>query len=89
MRSLARIVLAVGLAVSGPALADKPADASYKEGLAYKQQGKTDEAIKALEEAVATNPKHGLAWASLMPRNSTMMSSRRNDTDRAVWAFSP
>ena len=65
MRKLARFALVLGLAISGPAFADKSADASYKEGLAYKAEGKTDEAIKVLEEAVATNPKHGMAWALL------------------------
>ena len=49
----------------GPAFADKDADAYYKEGLAYKQEGKVDEAIESLQQAVAQNPKHGMAWASL------------------------
>ena len=60
----ARIAVVLAL-VSAPAFADKSADASYKEGLAYKTEGKNDEAIKAMEEAVAANPKHGMAWAAL------------------------
>ena len=28
-------------------------------------EGKVDQAIKSLEQAVAQNPKHGMAWASL------------------------
>ncbi len=62
-RGLVAIAIAVGLA--GTAYADKSADASYKEGLAYKEQGKVDEAISAMKAAVAANPKHGMAWASL------------------------
>jgi Flp pilus assembly protein TadD len=65
MRGLNAIVFAVASLFAVPAFADKDADASYKEGLAYKQEGKIDEAIKALQEAVSTNPKHGMAWASL------------------------
>src|SRR5215208_5875969 len=65
MRALASLVIAFGLLFSGPALADKTADTYYKEGLAYKQQGKVDNAIEALSQAVAKNPKHGMAWASL------------------------
>jgi tetratricopeptide (TPR) repeat protein len=62
-RALSALLLTFALAT--PALADKTADASYKEGLAYKEQGKIDEAIAAMQEAVANNPKHGMAWASL------------------------
>ena len=59
-------VFALLLAFAVTAHADgKPADASYKEGLAYKQQGKVDEAIASMQAAVATNPNHGMAWASL------------------------
>lgn len=65
MRGLTAIVFAVASLFAVPAFADKDADASYKEGLAYKQEGKIDQAIKALQQAVATNPKHGMAWASL------------------------
>ena len=65
MRALASLVIAVGLLISGPAFADKNADAHYKEGLAYKLEGKVDKAIEALQAAVAQNPKHGMAWASL------------------------
>ena len=62
---VATIALVVALSSAGVAFADKGADAYYKEGLAFKQQGKTEDAIKSLEAAVAANPKHGQAWASL------------------------
>jgi tetratricopeptide (TPR) repeat protein len=65
MRALTAICFAVAYLFAVPALADKDADAYYKEGLAYKQEGKIDQAIKSLEQAVANNPKHGMAWASL------------------------
>src|SRR5690242_20191058 len=64
MRALAAITFAASLLLGSPAFADK-ADAAYKAGLEYKQKGKIDEAIKALQDAVAANPKHGMAWASL------------------------
>ena len=57
MRALACLCCCDCLLLSGPALADKNADAYYKEGLAYKQEGKVDEAIKALESAVAAEPQ--------------------------------
>src|SRR5512135_3562741 len=63
-----RIMRAIALvmALSATAYADgKPADASYKEGLAYKQEGKVDEAIASMQAAVNANPNHGMAWASL------------------------
>src|SRR5689334_12973966 len=63
MRVALAIVIVLGM--GSVAFADKNADASYKEGLALKMQGKVDEAIKAMEDAVAANPKHGMAWASL------------------------
>ena len=56
--------VAAGLGIPGAALAED-ADAFYKEGIAYKQQGKIDEAIKAFEEAVAEQPeaRHGVGVA--------------------------
>ena len=51
MRALAAIVFVVGLLLTGPALADKAADAYYKEGVAYKMEGKTDQAISSLDPA--------------------------------------
>src|SRR3569623_235023 len=65
MRGLAAIPFAVAMLLAAPAFADKDADAYYKEGLAYKQEGKIDEAIKARSAAVAQNPRHGMAWAAL------------------------
>src|SRR5690349_19349859 len=64
MRALAAFVI-VCVAATGSAFAGKDADASYKEGLAYKQEGKLDEAIDAMQAAVAANPRHGMAWAAL------------------------
>ena len=67
MRSPIRILITFLLVVGIPsiAFADGEADAQYKQGLAFKQQGKVDDAIGAFEKAVAANPKHGMAWASL------------------------
>ena len=66
MSHLARILLAVGLVLAvAPAAHAEDADAFYKQGLAYKQEGKAEQAIEALERAVAANPKHYMAWASL------------------------
>src|SRR5436853_6726970 len=63
---LARILFALGTLVAVPTASfAEDADAYYKQGLAYKQQGKNDDAISALEKAVAANPKHGMAWSSL------------------------
>ncbi len=65
MQPLLRILF-VALCVLVPARAfAEDADALYRQGLALKEQGKNDEAIKKLEEAVAANPRHGMAWASL------------------------
>src|SRR5690242_18075472 len=58
------VILSVTFASARAARADD-ADALYKQGLAYKAEGKADEAIKALEGAVAANPRHGMAWSSL------------------------
>lgn len=65
MRGLTAICFAVATLFAAPTFADKDADAYYKEGLAYKQEGKVDDAIKALQQAVVNNPRHGMAWASL------------------------
>jgi len=59
------------------------ADAYYKQGLAYKQEGKPDQAIEALEHAVAANPKHYQAWASL----GNLYKTARKDIPRAVAAY--
>lgn len=73
--------LASGLA-PGTAVAED-ADAFYKQGLAYKQEGKADQAIDALEHAVAANPKHYMAWASL----GNLYKTARNDTPKSVAAY--
>jgi tetratricopeptide (TPR) repeat protein len=65
MRGFTAICFAVATLFAAPAFADKDADALYKEGLAYKLEGKLDDAIKSLEGAVANNPRHGMAWSSL------------------------
>jgi len=82
MRMLARFAVALGLLFSAPAFADKSADASYKEGLAYKTEGKTDEAIKAMQDAVAQNPKHAMAWASL-----GSLYKQKKDLDKSIDAY--
>jgi tetratricopeptide (TPR) repeat protein len=84
MPTLARILLATGLWVAVPHAAfAEDADAFYKQGLAYKAQGKADQAIEALEHAVAANPKHYMAWASL----GALYKSAKNDIPKAVGAY--
>jgi Flp pilus assembly protein TadD len=86
--SLARIllttgfVIGLGLAVPHAAFAED-ADAYYKQGLAYKNEGKADQAIDALERAVAANPKHYMAWASL----GNLYKTARKDIPKAVAAY--
>lgn len=84
MSKLARILLATGVlfAVAPTAFAED-ADAFYKQGLAYKQEGKADQAIEALERAVAANPKHYMAWASL----GNLYKTARKDIPKAVGAY--
>ncbi|MFT3693070.1 MAG: tetratricopeptide repeat protein [Kofleriaceae bacterium] len=79
---MTRLALVLLLATAAPALADKTADASYKEGLAYKQEGKIDDAIKAMEEATATNPKHLMAWSSL-----GAMYKQKKDYPKSIEAY--
>jgi tetratricopeptide (TPR) repeat protein len=90
MPTVARILLVIGLsclcvvAVSVPGTAfAEDADAYYKQGLAYKQEGKSDQAIDALERAVAANPKHYMAWASL----GNLYKTARKDIPKAVGAY--
>jgi len=88
MSTLARISLVIGcsvafwLAVPQTAFAED-ADAFYKQGLAYKQENKPDQAIEALEHAVAANPKHYMAWASL----GNLYKTARKDIPKAVNAY--
>jgi tetratricopeptide (TPR) repeat protein len=84
MPTLARILLVTSLCVgfSHAAFAED-ADAFYKQGLAYKQEGKPDQAIEALEHAVSANPKHYMAWASL----GNLYKTARKDIPRAVGAY--
>jgi len=84
MSTLARILIATGLwlAVPHAAFADD-ADAYCKQGLAYKAEGKPDQAIEALERAVAANPKHYMAWASL----GNLYKTARQDIPKAVAAY--
>jgi len=84
MSTVTRLLLAAGLCLATPraALAED-ADAFYKQGIAYKQQGKSDEAIDALEHAVAANPKHYMAWASL----GNLYKTARKDVPKAVAAY--
>lgn len=76
--------LATGLAMAAPGVAfAEDADAYYKQGLAYKQDNKPDQAIDALEHAVAANPKHYKAWASL----GNLYKTARKDVPKAVNAY--
>jgi superkiller protein 3 len=84
MSKLARIMLVacLGLTVPHAAFAED-ADAFYKQGLAYKNEGKADQAIEALEHAVAANPKHYMAWASL----GNLYKTAKKDIPKAVSAY--
>jgi len=84
MSTLARILIATGiwLAIPHAAFAED-ADAYYKQGLAYKAEGKPEQAIEALERAVAANPKHYMAWASL----GNLYKTARQDIPKAVAAY--
>src|SRR5688572_12120757 len=75
------LVFAVLLAVAAPARADK-AEALYKEGMAFKNQGKVDEAIAAFEKCVAERPTHVMGWASL----GTLYKQKKQH-DKAVTAY--
>lgn len=79
---VAGLVAGLGLASPGAALADN-ADAYYKQGIAYKAEGKSDEAIDAFERAVAANPKHYYAWAAL----GNLYKSARKDLPKSVAAY--
>jgi Flp pilus assembly protein TadD len=84
MPTLARILLVTGLWVAVPHAAfAEDADAFYKQGLAYKSEGKPDQAIEALEHAVAANPKHYMAWASL----GNLYKTAKKDIPKAVGAY--
>ncbi len=88
MSTLARISLVIGCSVAfwlaAPQAAfAEDADAFYKQGLAYKQENKPDQAIEALEHAVAANPKHYMAWASL----GNLYKTARKDIPKAVSAY--
>jgi tetratricopeptide (TPR) repeat protein len=84
MSALTRILLVAGLWAAVPRLAvAEDADAFYKQGLAYKQEGKTEQAIDALEHAVAANPHHYMAWASL----GNLYKTARKDVPKAVNAY--
>jgi tetratricopeptide (TPR) repeat protein len=84
MSTLARFLLVTGLCVAAPHAAfAEDADAFYKQGLAYKQEGKPDQAIEALEHAVAANPRHYMAWASL----GNLYKTAKKDIPKAVTAY--
>jgi tetratricopeptide (TPR) repeat protein len=57
------LVFVALLAAATPARAD--ADAHYRQGMAYQNTNKIDEAIASFEKCVAEAPKHVMAWASL------------------------
>ena len=84
MPTLARILFVTSLCVGLPSAAfAEDADAFYKQGLAYKQEGKPEQAIEALEHAVSANPKHYMAWASL----GNLYKTARKDIPKAVGAY--
>lgn len=88
MSTLARFLLAscvsLGLGAAAPRVAfAENADAFYKQGIAYKQEGKPDQAIEALEHAVAANPRHYMAWASL----GNLYKTAKKDIPKAVSAY--
>jgi tetratricopeptide (TPR) repeat protein len=91
MPTLARILLVGVIGVIGlwrpgvgiPRAFAEDADAFYKQGLAYKQEGKADQAIEALEHAVAANPRHYMAWASL----GNLYKTAKKDIPKAVGAY--
>jgi tetratricopeptide (TPR) repeat protein len=84
MPTLTRLLLAAGLCLAIPHAAfAEDADAFYKQGVAYKQEGKSDRAIDAFERAVAANPKHYMAWASL----GNLYKTVKKDIPRAVGAY--
>src|SRR5262245_18252181 len=80
MRSL---FVPLGLLVCLPsaALADE-ADTQYRKGMAYKEQGKVDEAIASFEAAVAARANHSMAWNSL-----GILYKKKGDLTKAVEAF--
>lgn len=84
MPTLTRLLLAAGLCFAIPRAASaEDADAYYKQGIAYKQEGKSDQAIAAFEHAVAANPRHYMAWASL----GNLYKTARKDIPKAVTAY--
>lgn len=83
MRVPIRLLIACLLVVGAPTLGFADADARYKQGLAYKQQGKVDDAIASFEKAVAANPRHGMAWASL----GHLYKQKGADTGKIVNAY--
>jgi tetratricopeptide (TPR) repeat protein len=79
---VAGLVAGLCLATPRPARAGD-ADAYYKQGIAYKSEGKADEAIDAFEHAVAANPKHYMAWAAL----GSLYKTARKDLPRSITAY--
>jgi tetratricopeptide (TPR) repeat protein len=79
---VAGLVVGLSLGITGAALAGD-ADAFYKQGIAYKSEGKSDEAIDAFEHAVAANPKHYMAWAAL----GNLYKTAKKDLPKAVAAY--
>lgn len=84
MPTVARLVLTTCLWIALPRVAfAEDADAHYKQGIAYKQAGKADQAIDAFEHAVAANPKHYMAWAAL----GNLYKTAKKDVPKAVAAY--
>ncbi len=81
VRATTLSVLLLVASLAAPARADR-AEALYKEGMAYKNQGKIDEAIAAFEKAVAERPNHVMAWSSL-----GTLYKKKEQYDKAVAAY--
>ena len=76
------LAVAVALLIAAPAARADESGALYRQGMALKNQGKDDEAIAAFEKAVAENPKHGMAWASL-----GHLYKKKKEYDKSVAAY--
>src|SRR5262245_341862 len=80
MRNAWAFIVVIGVSTLGPtwARADE-ADAHYRSGLAYKQQGKLDEAVGEFEQAIKLRGDYAAAEFSL-----GVTHKLRNQLDKAV-----
>jgi tetratricopeptide (TPR) repeat protein len=77
------VLFALALLIAFPTAsrADE-ADTHYRSAMAYKEQGKVDEAIKELEAAVKLRATHSMAWNSL-----GILYKKKGDIKKAITAF--